>query len=205
MSIHEILHRKEVDEAVEKPEERSFFYEVLAKLKAGYYDQEWVDVVLQKWDRFCYDIYDAAAFAKVWYALLDGEILHVKVGVGACPAPNDQTDENISRLAQLPAPFGTSMLFGLADQDGFLFWRKPIRLAKSKSAEIVDYIELPAGGGAPIEVGYTQSSRTLMHLAEYGCIARWPYDQDYIILLWRHPNRSEEHTSCDPGQERGHA
>jgi len=198
MSIHDALHKKEVDEDLTKPDVRLFLYDVLDKLKAGRYDPEWADVVLQKGWGFSYDVYDAAAFAKVWFAVLDGGILHLKLRVGASPVSDAQIEVNISRLAKLPAPFETSMQFGLADQDGFLFWRKPIRLAKSKGAEIVDHVELPGGGGAPIEVGYTQGSRTLMHFAEYGCLARWPYGQECLTLLWRHPNTARSRVKCDP-------
>lgn len=198
MSLHDNLLRKEVNEALTKPDVSASLHGVLGELKAGHNDQEWVDIVLQKGRGFSYDIFDASVFGRVWSSILAGGILHLKVRVGAFPVSDDQIEENIARLAKLPAPFETSMQFGKADQDGFLFWRRPIRLAKSERAGIVDRIELPGGGGAPIEVGYTTGSRTLMHFAEYGCLARWPYEQESLTLLWRHPNTALKRVECDP-------
>lgn len=35
----------------------------------------------------------------------------------------------------------------------------------------------------PLEIGGTDASRTFLHLAEDGCVARWPYGSDEVTLL----------------------
>jgi hypothetical protein len=154
-------------------------------------------VVFQKPPQRPIDIYDAAAFAKIWFPLLHGEILHLRIPVGSTPLPNKEEEENARRLSSLPKPFDTTMEFGLKSQDGFLFWNRPIKMARSSGDDIVEEIVVEGGRGAPLEVGATEGSRTAMHFVEYGCLARWPYDQDYITVLWRHPNPGPKNVTCD--------
>lgn len=52
--------------------------------------------------------------------------------------------------------------------------------------------ELPVGPlEAPLEIGYTDPSRTFKHLCRYGSVARWPYGVDSLVVLsvseWGHP------------------
>ena len=48
-----------------------------------------------------------------------------------------------------------------------------------------------APGWAPLEVGYTRPSRTLLHLTEFGAVARWPYGHDVITLLVQRDGRAQ--------------
>ncbi|MER7671316.1 hypothetical protein ABTY61_23010 [Kitasatospora sp. NPDC096128] len=42
-----------------------------------------------------------------------------------------------------------------------------------------------AASNAPLEVGTTLPSRTLLHLDLEGAVARWRYASTWITLLWR--------------------
>ncbi|MEU3455604.1 hypothetical protein ABZ671_18685 [Micromonospora sp. NPDC006766] len=49
----------------------------------------------------------------------------------------------------------------------------------------------------PLEIGHTDASRTLMHLMQYGAVARWPYGFTRIYVLFTTPRWSLSRTAAD--------
>jgi len=152
---------------------------VLQGLMDGYWDTAYVHSLVQKWNRYEYDIYDAYAFAQCHAALHMGKVLYRMIQVGAPPQPDNQVRENNRTLNQLPAPFHARFLASNQDDDGFLAWEEPVFF--ESIIESVGPVEI-VPGLLPLEVGYTDGSRTLLHFAQERGVARWPYGSDTIYL-----------------------
>ena len=59
MTYHEAM-RGVVDQIfVEEPERAALFYQILTKLKQGFFERQWVDVFFQHWEESKVSIYDA--------------------------------------------------------------------------------------------------------------------------------------------------
>jgi hypothetical protein len=115
-----------------------------------------------------------AALGRVHSLLYSGRITAIRIDVGAEPSRDSARDTNRAKLQQLPEDFVTTVYDGLShDGDGLLTW----------DPGIAD--DLPGGWAknAPLEIGHTDASRTFIHLAEHGVIARWPYNAKDIWLL----------------------
>lgn len=142
-----------------------------------------------------------AAFAAVHTQICSGEVAQVLIGAEGLdggPHEDARRAENTARLAHLPSPFHAAVdaLQHGADCDGALKWDAPIKADAASGAVLLDacrqgvkqpvpIVATVASGWAPLEIGSTMASRTLVHLLEAGAVARWPYGSDFIHLLVR--------------------
>jgi hypothetical protein len=159
---------------IDHPEWRDVAYEVLGCMRDGDYPQSLVDVIVQKSVGHSFDIYDAFCMAKFLLLMDRGELAIVVVPMGRGPFPDAQEDENNAVLARLPALFTASVASGNADQDGWIEWNRPVKA--------IDGQELPPGR-APLEIGTTKASRSLLHIQMDRSLARWPYGYDECHIL----------------------
>lgn len=142
-----------------------------------------------------------AAFAAVHAMVCTGEVAQVLIGaegLNGGPVVDRRREENAAQLADLPDPFQAAVD---ADQsgaecDGTLKWDVPITMDAASGLVLLDscrrgvkqpvsVVTTAAAGWAPLEIGTTMASRTLLHLLEEGAVARWPYGSDCIRLLVR--------------------
>lgn len=113
------------------------------------------------------------------------------------PGPDADRIGNAEKLAKTHPRFEAvlDMDQNGADCDGTLSWTGPLRVSRPtgaffypsscKNAEqsILVYGTEVAGRSVPLEVGDSWPSRTLMHLKQYGAVARWPYGSELIWLF----------------------
>lgn len=142
-----------------------------------------------------------AAFAAVHTMVCAGDVAQVLIGASSLdggPVLDSHRDENAAKLADLPAPFQAAVD---ADQrggdcDGTLKWDTPITMDAASGLVLLDscrdavkqpvpMVTTVAAGWAPLEIGSTMASRTLLHLLQEGAVARWPYGSGFVRLLVR--------------------
>lgn len=139
-----------------------------------------------------------AAFAAVHAMVCAGEVAQVLIGAAGGPVVDSHREENAAQLADLPDPFQAAVDAdqNRAECDGTLKWDAPIVLDAATGVVLLDscrrgvkqpvsIVTTVAPGWAPLEIGTTLASRTLLHLLEEGAVARWPYGSDCIRLLVR--------------------
>ena len=130
------------------------------------------------------DVIDAMAFSKLHVWLCTGQLLAAKIHVGNHPTADAAEVQNNVKLAHLPEPFTAHFFSGAGDNDGYVKWSKPIDVdivLNQTGQHITETLE-PAS--APMEVGYTKFETTVFHLGAEGKLARWPYGDEYITLLY---------------------
>jgi len=127
----------------------------------------------------------AYAFAQLWTALIEGEILTCAVDIGAEPCGDIELDSNRASLSCLPTPFSAECWNGLADTDGFLAWHQPIFVATVTGATHTERRQISASC-ASLEIGDCPVERLYLRLFESAACARWPYGETEMTLLWAH-------------------
>jgi hypothetical protein len=160
------------------------YLEARDRLSEGHYGW-WQDAVMQREYR-AYDLYDAAIFAEIQAAIHQRQIAHARL-VGLREARSDVArKENEMTLAMLTAPFSAGFVGGRRGPDGWLAWNEPIELDWTFHGEKVGAYCAPPrkpSEGIPLEVGYTYPETTLWRLAQHRALARWPYGNDFILIL----------------------
>jgi len=167
----------------DKPEEAQATYTILAKLRNGEYDQNFVDMMMQKMDND-YDITDAFYFGKILASFAKGELFIGYVELGESPGKDNQVDKNNEKLKKLTHPFEAnfSTSYGAGyNSDGIFKWKEEIVLRNyfGKTRTITEK-------EIPLETGYTNSDTTYCHLFVYNhALARWGYNQKGINIILR--------------------
>jgi len=154
----------------------------LGRMNRGEWCPEFVDAVLQKWERFDYDLYDAYCFVQVRTWVGTGALLCSRVPIGADPLPDQDRTGNNRILSQLGPPFAAQFGGGAADCDGYLQWDKPLELVTnlddgSRKCQVVP------PRSVPLEVGLTEGATTYWHLAQSRGLARWAYGSKDLYLF----------------------
>lgn len=157
---------------------------------------DYVQVIGQHhWERYRWPLEQVAAFSVVHSEIMSGDVARVVIGTRRnTPHADEDRAANAAGLSDLPHPFtaGVDLGQGNADQDGWLEWSEPIDVEVSTgvpligadgsmSPVIMKRTLLP--GGAPLEIGYTMPSATLLHLRRNRSVARWPYGHPFLTLL----------------------
>jgi hypothetical protein len=172
------------------PQGRSVLTEYLWKLQSDFFDKAYQDVFMQKYMGKP-DFADAYAFAGLHMLMCSGEIASFKVDIGKSPLLDSQTEEN-NRILNVLQRSRSSPKFravfvpgkgGSADDDGIFSWADCVDASiitepPNKTARVVlDPMQVP------LEVGYTEASKTLIHLRGEGGVARWPYGHNELTIL----------------------
>ena len=140
----------------------------------------YVDFLFQhSWDTTT--VYDAFAYGllRTWFDT--GLLAFASAEVGAGPEADREVDANNRILGALPDGFSAKFVPGRGTgtlSDGRFSWSFELRATTYVGGQRM--VLLQPEGSAPLEVGYTRSSRTLRHLIEDGALARWPYDSERI-------------------------
>lgn len=172
--------------------------ELISKAKAWLYGdtpEQFVSLIgqTQRSARY-WPLHQVAAFAYVVSQLASGQFAKRRIKVGRTPGPDADRVGNATSLLGLDQPFRADldMTQNGADSDGQLSWDQSVTLWRATNVPIygahvmhgtihAPFDVLPHS--VPLEVGYTQPSRTLAHLLVEGAVARWPYEDDEICLL----------------------
>lgn len=142
-------------------------------------------------------VHQTAAFAFMHALIGAGRVAWVPISTGGTPGPDADRTGNAALLQRTCPPFRAEldMTQNGADFDGVLNWDQPIRLERGTGAYYYEdscssttqsrltYLATASPSWAPLEVGDSWPSRTLMHLHQFGAVARWPYGSKFILLF----------------------
>lgn len=144
-------------------------------------------------------LHQHAAFVYLHSLIGAGDVAYTCISAGGTPGPDADREGNAALLAETHPTFEAwlDMEQNGADSDGTLSWSEPLKVSRPtgvfyypsvcRDAEqsILAYPAMVKPGNAPLEVGDSWPSRTLMHLKQYGSVARWPYGSNLIWLFLR--------------------
>ncbi len=171
-----------VDENMTDPEFARTTATYLKNLRERLYTYQ--GVICQQWARYDYDIYEAFAFSQVHYMMCCADIVMARVKIGVTPCKDREIGLMNDLLGKnLWEPFSAKFWGGTQDEDGVFKIEKPIEfdMAHWKTHE---QVIKAVSGDFPLEVGYTSGMKTLHTLRTRGRLARWPYDDEMIYLLY---------------------
>lgn len=145
-------------------------------------------------------LHQHAAFTQIHALIGAGGVSYTYISTGGAPGPDADRTGNARLLEDTMEPFQAELDIHQngADADGVLWWDEPLKISRSTGAHfypsvcrrdtysLVTYPTLREAGSAPLEVGDSWPSRTLLHLWEDGAVARWPYGSKLIWLFINH-------------------
>lgn len=138
----------------------------LEGLREGFWEQPYVDMIMQYHRKPSYDFGDAYVFGQIHAAFHLGKLELLESKIGEAPVADAMIDENNRRLKKLSGPFHAEFTGGLADCDGALSLNKSL-----------------GDDSIPLEVGCTDAATTLNHLFYREGLARWPYESDIMFII----------------------
>jgi hypothetical protein len=179
----------------EQPEFFPIALEIEEKLNTGFYNPRFVNAFAQDF-YYDFDVVDAYLWGQFWAELLTGELLFTSIDIGHEPESdkgkhNEQiltdlknhpffhaeTDEEI----RVSATWVGSNNIG----DGNFRWKGAVKFNQWEGApNKVKTVEVQ-NGNVMLEVGYTKSTTTMLHLLESTGLARWPYNSTEISVFVR--------------------
>lgn len=199
-TIHQRSEAELIENILSDAEGIPVYADILRKLQKHEYQQSWVDVFFQKWEKFGkLNLADAYVFGHLWAAIRTGAIAYTKLGIGAYPLPDKDIEGNDrilkTRLRELDTwkdldtgqkfpscKFSGAFWGGTQDEDGHISWDGAAIFEFHRNGEkIGNYIS--KNEGAPLEVGYTSATKTFFQLVQYRRLARWPYDSNDITVM----------------------
>jgi hypothetical protein len=142
-----------------------------------------------------------AAYSRVHYLVATGKVAKLRIPVEASPGRDADREGNQRRLTEgLPDEFNAEIYEGNShDGDALLSWPHDSVMPWIDGYGIESERRLCEWTNtAPLEIGYTDASRTLLHLGEGGIVARWPYGSEDIWLLF-YESMQDRVDAADPG------
>ncbi|MGW7535069.1 hypothetical protein [Amycolatopsis sp. NPDC054798] len=145
----------------------------------------------------------------------DGELAVGRISVGAAPGPDAARARNQAALDVLPQvgasePEGSPGFSAFVDPhqrndpngDGSFSWSGEIHLGicvpDQPEAEAWAHIDPLEEMAVPLEIGYTDTQTTYMHLMQNIGLARWAYGSKAVVLLVRSTFVREASLADDP-------
>jgi hypothetical protein len=158
-------------------------------------DWAWLGPVISQSYTRNSDAYHAEA-RNVFYWLAE-RAAFLRINVGVTPYYDEFMDANEAVLnhaleAVAEAATGESVgasarLWGeKADTDGIFECKHAFRMRPFAASAANEPVRV-AVNGAPIEVGITKASTTLLHLEMAHSLVRWPYDDTHITVIALRP------------------
>lgn len=143
-----------------------------------------------------------AAYSRVHYLIATGKVAKLTIPVGATPGRDADREGNQRRLNEgIPSEFTAEIYEGNShDGDALLSWPEDSVMAwidgygNETEAPLCQWAH-----SAPLEIGHTDASRTMLHLAEGGIVARWPYGSEDIWLFF-YATMQDRFDAADPGE-----
>ncbi|EGE40753.1 hypothetical protein GTY83_06880 [Streptomyces sp. SID4928] len=142
-----------------------------------------------------------AAYSRVHYLIATGKVIKLIVPVGSSPGRDADRVGNQRRLTEgLPVEFVATVYEGNShDGDARLSWPQDAVMPWIDGyGKEMERPLCPWADSAPLEIGYTDASRTFLHLTEGGIVARWPYGSDDIWLFF-YATMQDREDAADPG------
>lgn len=198
-STHEDVFKAGFDNFASLAENHAYVtkaYQTLLAIQHNTYPRWFVDMVFRRWERERTDAYDAHGVMVVWAHWIAGGLAIVRLDVGHGPGPDRDEAGNQAILdANLHENFhaivNPSRGRGHGD-DGIIKWDKPIHATVCVhrgspgcpiGCDVSQMDRILPSGSAPLEIGNTAASRTLLHLIQDRSLARWAYESKEIVLV----------------------
>ena len=184
MSYHEIMNDAVMEKIRAESTGLGIYFDYKDKLLQGYFEQDYVDAIMDPYMVREIDLMRAAHFADIHTALCMGEVLYCKIRVGKTPGGDTEESYNNKLLSNIPEPYSAKFYGGSGgDNDGNLRWHGKVSVGIITTNGEKIRKSLPTDFSAPLEVGYTEPTTTLLHLACERLLARWPYGSEFIWLF----------------------
>lgn len=193
MNAHEAAARAAYHRAISTPDGADAVADIQREMTNGHIAGEYLDVIGQS-GFGALSPEQVLDMAVVHAGICEGRFAVTKVRAAGRPQSDRQRDANAEAVANLPGPFTATVDLDqqAGDCDGRLAWHEPVIAEVTFGTEICDdgrvreiceriYV---APFQLPLEIGTTLPSRTLLHLNFDGGVARWPYGQDCITVLF---------------------
>lgn len=194
-TVHEIAAQNLCEKVLAKPGGVSLITSFVQGLKEGRWSTPYIDAIGQSFrgSPRTWDPAQIIAFMETHSRICRGAVAQCVIGIGKQPLRDNARIENQVILADLPHPFTAVVpeAQGHGDPDGLLEWSEAI-ICDVTTGEVET---LPGGqtriateqrilppGQAPLEIGTTLPSRTLLHMCDGG-VARWPYRSETVRLF----------------------
>lgn len=191
---HESAAMAHLELGMREPGYAPMLMEAKDRLRAGQrWSPDFVDAVgRDRWDQW--PLHQVDAFACVNALIHTGAYGMVLVSVGATPCADKEREANAAALANIHPSFVAELDMDqhCGDSDGWLYWHDEITVECSTGTSYYSPTGHPGSvmtkrrippGSVPLEVGSTLPSRTAIHLAMDGGVARWPYGSELITLF----------------------
>lgn len=175
----------------EDREWRDVLYEALDNLDNNCYDPIITDVIFQKSQQSNpLDLVDAYCFINIWTSLCAGEIVLDVIHIGHTPFKDEFREENRQILSTLEHPLYAS-LNPTHGKDGSLKWKESRLFQRTINKKGDTEKKMIEPSSVCLEVGSTNACTTFWHVFYENGVARWPYNQEYITILYR-PKKSDQ-------------
>ena len=178
-----------------QPEFLTLALETEEKLNTGFYNQRFVNAFAQDF-HYDFDVVDAYLWGQFWAELITGELLFTSINIGHEPG-SDKGKHNEQILTDLENHFflhaetdeeirvSATWVGGNDIGDGNFKWKEAVKFNQWQgSPDRVKTVEV-LNGNVMLEVGYTKSTTTMLHLKESTGLARWPYGSTEISVFVR--------------------
>lgn len=193
ITLHEAVFNQMADEWAAKPGGAELLDTTERQIKGNFWSQEYRDAIGQPFGGCTPG--QVASFAYIHTAINRGQIGRVMIRTDGTPARDRERESNAAGLSNLPEPFSAWVdpkqsvdSFG----DGILEWAEPIEIEVA-TGEFTINLDGTTGqktklitidpGWAPLEIGSTQPSRTMLHFLDEEIVARWPYGHEWVTLF----------------------
>lgn len=195
-TVHEDGARKALRSWIRNPEGSKALADFEERLQAGEFDAWFIDTVGQdyRYHASKWDMEQVLMLMVVHMDIIGGKVGLVDVCLWDGPSRDTDREGNQAGLDLLPDPFVGRVdeaQYG-TDSDGWLEWSEPIRVEVATGRTTTGPNGRPAPilvtvmvrpQRVPIEIGYTQPSRTLAHIREGFGVARWPYSHEKVRIF----------------------
>lgn len=195
MSYHDDMREEAIAVMEESIAWRKVTQDALWNLETGFYDIDYVDMILQHHTRERITLTDAYWFLQIHTLLGHGDVVFGRWSLGAAPHADAAISANTAILARLHSRTPLTAVYqprrgAVGDiGDGTISWRAPLLLGQRLvDGQVFEHTCSPRS--VPLEVGTTRSTTTMLHLQREGGVARWPYGNSWLSILVR-SNRSK--------------
>lgn len=210
ITIHESAAQAVLQKWMATPSGVKAIHNYATGLQKGRWSTAYRDAIGQPhFHRRDWPLHQVLAFAWMHTAICHGDIVQVDIGLGSGPLRDSRRTENATELSVMPEPFvaWVDPDQNMADQDGILEWTGEIIADLAVMSERTpDHRPVTreftvAPSSAPLEIGSTLPSRSMLHMIQEGALARWPYGSDGIrLFIWisEHPMSHLDAAPADP-------
>jgi hypothetical protein len=178
------FHEQGLEEAfdkfvIEEPQAIELFVGVRKRLKQGFYEPDVLVDALMSTHRPTME--EVFGFCRAWERIKTGQFAITYLTINEEPYADSAHELNQRLLDTIQQGFTAEVVpqrGRSANDDGQVCWKEPFDTTDANGRP---WKVRP--GRAPLEIGSTKISRTLLHFVQERCLARWPYGHNQVVLF----------------------